>query len=475
MSRTGSARAPAGARLLQRMHYPGARYAAFCLLIAFAFILGGGSRADIQSLVVLRPLSILFLAYPLIMSGGQPLDIARPILCLLVALMALIGIQLIPLPPDLWRTLPGRDGIAEIGRHIGLTDLWRPLTLAPGRTLNSLFALGVPFATLLWLGLIGRVPSRMLVWPILAAGAATALVSLLQVIGPPTGPFYFYRITNNGVAVGLFANRNHNAAFLASLIPLIGYLAMYAEARRPSNRTLIMAACASSLLFLIPMVLVTGSRSGALLTVVALSATALPWWFASRSNLVARSGTWGRIAPAVPLLLFATTAALVYATWRLSRSLVFTRFSSGELAEETRLQALPYMIDMARDYFPAGAGFGVFDRAFQVIEPDGMLAPEYLNQAHNDPLQFVIEGGVAGAAILLVAIGWFLRAGWRSVGRFRQSLTDGRGGAEFGIFAWLALAILLGASIVDYPLRVPALMCVATILAVGLDRASQPR
>ena len=31
---------------------------------------------------------------------------------------------------------------------------------------------------------------------------------------------WFYRITNNGFPVGLFANRNHAAVFLAALLPL---------------------------------------------------------------------------------------------------------------------------------------------------------------------------------------------------------------------------------------------------------------
>src|SRR3546814_18783044 len=69
-------------------------------------------------------------------------------------------------------------------------------------------------------------------------------LGLAQVIGPRDGPLYLYEITNNGSAVGLFANRNHQAALLACLFPM---LAVYASIDHPSaeRMRLKFALCAS--------------------------------------------------------------------------------------------------------------------------------------------------------------------------------------------------------------------------------------
>ena len=90
-----------------------------------------------------------------------------------------------------------------------------------------------------------------------------------------------------------------------------------------------------------------------------------------------------------------------------------------------------------------------------------MLGPQYLNQAHNDVAQLVIEGGALGLGLMLLGLVWFCRAGWRCWRAFRAS----DGSAGMGLFAWLSLATLLAASLVDYPLRTPSLMAVAALLA----------
>jgi hypothetical protein len=44
-------------------------------------------------------------------------------------------------------------------------------------------------------------------------GALSGIIGVLQLAGSATGTLHFYEITKNGSAVGLFANRNHAAAF----------------------------------------------------------------------------------------------------------------------------------------------------------------------------------------------------------------------------------------------------------------------
>ena len=101
-----------------------------------------------------------------------------------------------------------------------------------------------------------------------------------------------------------------------------------------------------------------------------------------------------------------------------SRSLAFERLFTEQLDSELRVRLFPQLWRMVWDYFPVGTGYGTFELAYKVSEPMEFLDLQYLNQAHNDLLQFLIEGGVAGAALLLVFGLWFVLRGWRAGARF---------------------------------------------------------
>ena len=46
---------------------------------------------------------------------------------LLAMAIALVGLQLVPLPPALWTALPGREGLATAAQLAGFPQPWRPL------------------------------------------------------------------------------------------------------------------------------------------------------------------------------------------------------------------------------------------------------------------------------------------------------------------------------------------------------------
>ena len=149
----------------------------------------------------------------------------RAVLAFAVAIACLIAVHLVPLPPAVWQALPGRELVAANDRLAGLNGVWRPFSLAPGTTWNALYSLLVPFAVLLCGIQLDRDHLLRLVPVILAIGALSGLIGILQVIGDASGPLYFYRITNGDSAVGLFSNRNHHAIFLAALFPMLAWLA----------------------------------------------------------------------------------------------------------------------------------------------------------------------------------------------------------------------------------------------------------
>jgi O-antigen ligase len=85
----------------------------------------------------------------------------------------------------------------------------------------------------------------------------------------------------------------------------------------------------------------------------------------------------------------------------------------------------------------------------------------YVNHAHNDWLELLVETGLLGAAVMIAFLLWFARLALRA---WRRHNTTGGPGVRA---ASVVILLLLGHSLVDYPLRSPAMMCVFA-LACGL-------
>ena len=88
-----------------------------------------------------------------------------------------------------------------------------------------------------------------------------------------------------------------------------------------------------------------------------------------------------------------------------------------------------------------------------------MLRPSYLNEAHSDVLQVMIEGGILAMLLCFVLLGWLFKQAWLLVRNWK------RGGSARNkvLMCFAAIFLIFGASLWDYPLRVPSVM---TFLAV---------
>ncbi|CAN0569157.1 unnamed protein product, partial [Laminaria digitata] len=175
-------------KITDRFSAPAARFYAFVAFFVIVFFTGGGSRDDIQSLLVLRPLAILFCAYALTVKAPEQWKGRMFPLYIAGALLALMVLQLIPLPPSVWTALPGRQIFADIADIAGIEQPWRPLTLSPSKTLNSLFSLAVPIAAIMLYLNLDREYRRRAVPVLIVLCSISALWAIFQVIGPARGP-----------------------------------------------------------------------------------------------------------------------------------------------------------------------------------------------------------------------------------------------------------------------------------------------
>jgi O-Antigen ligase len=430
-------------------------FGALVALMICAFLFGGGSRSDILSLIILRPLSVVALGYALWGLNEERVSNNKFLVAMAAAISSLPVMQLIPLPPFIWRALPGHQLIAEIDKAASVSDLWRPLSVMPSGTWNALYSLCVPVAALL-LGLrLSSRQQRNLLPVLIGIGLTSAILAFVQTLGPADGPLYFYRISHHGSAVGLFANRNHQAVLLAIVLPMLSVFAAFGNRSGEVLRRRGLAAIAISIL-IIPLIVITGSRSGLACGALGLVLATLlyrPTKFSEGSRL-----SLLRISPLVVSLgTLSFGLLLVGLTILFGRDEALQRFAG--LPNEYRLQAWGPIAHIAGKYFPFGSGFGSFVPVYQIDEPRILLDETYFNQAHNDWLELALTGGLPALILLIIAGAAYARQAIK-LWRMRASRD-----AEY-CFALLGLGILaiLGfASVSDYPLRVPSMSCVLVV------------
>jgi O-antigen ligase len=439
---------------------PKRAYVAIALVVA-AFLLGGGSRPDIVSLLLLRPLSAIVLVYAL-WKYGPLFWQGRWLPGLVLAIVLLPLVHLIPLPPAIWSELPGRGVIVDTFRATGMALPRQPISMTPIATLNALLSLMLPVAMLLLCFSLAKAQQASLLRAVLVVGMVSGLLGLLQAIGSPTSPLYFFRITNNGMAVGLFANRNHQAIFLACMLPLLAAHLSLINARQETvlfQKTVTIAAA----VFLIPLILVTGSRNGLLLTGLAIPAA---FWIYKAPLAVGRRVEMSSVRKlsfsAYVTIGAAMVALLVFASLRAP---AFDRLFSDDVSSDLRWTSFSTLMHAAGEMFPFGSGIGSFVEVYKVYEPYNLLSPSYFNHAHNDYMEIWVTGGLPAVLILLIAAILLLSA-LRLAVRPDQRMSSSRDDLILLRTGVSVLTLLAIASVGEYPLRTPSLAVFASV-AVG--------
>jgi O-antigen ligase len=407
------------------------------LLLIVATLFGGASQGNALSLaaVELASLPLLFVGLYLVFAGAAPKG-AIPPLILLALVVAVPALQLVPLPASIWTRLPGREPIEQI---LDVTRLGRPslpLSMAPQETWRSLLALTPPAAMLIGaLFLTGR-QRRVMTTCWLALAIVSLAIGALQLLGGPSSQFYFYSITNPGSLVGLFSNRNNEAAFFYSLMPVAAVFAAQFNGDFEDRRTIPALLAVLYLFVAIVGVAATRSRAGIGLTTIALLGSAA---IAVRGGALQRH--W-RAALGMGVGVVVAIGAVVL----FGLGPILDRFTGG--GAEGRFTGWPIVLDAAHRFLPLGSGVGSFLTVYLAAEPLNEVGPIYFNHAHNDYLELWLETGFVGAAVFALFAIWLLAR----IARIWTSRGDNLGAA-----ATLVILLLMGHSMVEYPLRTEAL------------------
>lgn len=408
------------------------------LYLVLAFCVGGASQDNDGFDLILRLAALPLLgigALRLMASADRP----RIALLLLASLALLPLVQLVPLPPGVWSALPGRSSIADDLRLVGAGEVWRPISLAPAATLDALLGL-TPFAAVFVGVLTIRRSEAEALWLLTAAIAVVSVaIGGFQLAGGASSAFRIYGPDGGRAATGLFANRNHWAGFLAASLPALAAAAFYGRELVGRGRTsLVLALGAAACLALLAGVAISGSRAGAgLLLLTGLGLVPL---------LKPRREDRRRLLLPGLLLLIALGLA-VTGSW-----VAAERFQDAP--EDLRFDIWADTWRLVLGHLPFGSGGGSFEPVFAGVETPDTLTSGFTNQAHNDWLEVLLEYGVL-ALLPAAALGLLIRQALRHVGGQRALLG-------------LAVIVLLAASVVDYPLRTPALQTLMALLLASL-------
>jgi O-antigen ligase len=422
------------------------------VFLVFAILLGGASGPGAGSVVnaFLQILALVLILYALwVGRKGQFPGEAKPLFWLAGLYLAAVLVSLIPLPPGLWQTLPGRETAARGLALIGLGSASLPHSLDPQSTLASLPWMLPPLAAFLLVLEAPLKARRIVVGGILGASILSVALGAAQLLSGP-GALRPYEITNFGSPVGLFANANHLATLLLCSLPFAGYLAARAVQRRnKAKRASGVALGTMTGLFLVIGIGIIGSMAGYGLLVVILAATLLIYRRAAVGSL---SKAWVGGAAVLFALFLGVALAGPLQEQALTGKLSDQRTSRKVMAATT--------IEAIKDTFPAGTGLGTMPRVYRTYEDQFAVGVETVNHTHNDYLEFVLELGVAGLLLILGFIIWWAH---RSVRVWRSSFEGG----DIARAGSVVVLVVLLHSIVDYPVRTSAIaVLVATACAM---------
>jgi len=426
-------------------------------LLIFAPLIWGG--------IVPLPLLVMELAALALLAGqfwqpsrANPL-LSWPMRIFLASLLLLPLAQLLPVPLELWASLPGRAFYAEALQQAGAGGPgfeWRAISLVPATTESAGLALLPPLAVFITaLALRSRMLLK-LVWVFLGIAAGQALLGLIQYGDGTDSPFRFGVALSGSSATGTYVNRNHLAGLLEMALPLaLGLLAVsvgqsprhHVSQRQHGwqrwlarlnaarfNQALLFGAVALAILLGL---IFTRSRSGVMLAMLGILLCTLLF-----ANRLGGRNVYG--------LLGTLTAIGIGLASLIGLAPVLDRFTMQDPVADGRWLIFDVTTQAMGQFFPLGSGAGTFEAVMRRFHPAD-LPGVIINYAHNDYLEWLLEAGLGAGLLIAAGLALYVRQ-WARVWR-RGAWTPFQF-TQAG--AGIALLLMMLHTLVDFNLHIPA-------------------
>lgn len=425
----------------------------FFLLICF--ILGGTSQNVVAPKLVLYFISSLIIGICLsVLNQESRFWRLKSMNIMLGSFLILHLLYLIPIPPDIWSSLPGRSFIAKGYLTIGSDLPWLPLSVTPEKSFYSLFDFLPPIALILMMGTI--VKAQEMRW---ALGTISIFVIFLALLGliqkaDLSDNFYFYRMTNRNSAVGFFSNANHYGLFLLMALPLIMCLTFISREVYKQRSAITLTLSGVCILSVLIGVGLSGSLGGFIFIIPVLIATLFIWTSGQGRLVFYGIGILGPLIAALLLDMF---------LWGNLQSEALNKLSSTHSLD--RHTYFANTMELAKSFFPVGSGPGSFADVYKIVEE---ATWKTVPHAHNDYIEIYSEFGVLGLTWMLFAFFWVLN-------NIRKAFYRDNNIGKISKFFSISITVVLIYSMFDYSLRTLSVMtffvfclCVLTLSNQGV-------
>ncbi|MGE4306341.1 MAG: O-antigen ligase family protein [Novosphingobium sp.] len=426
-------------------------------LLVLALLLGGGGAAYGVYNLVVQLASLLILA----LNSGRVLYFFRRgpgiYVALVILTLALPVMQLLPFPPAVWASLPGRDLLAESLSLIDSPEAWYPISLSPSRTFVALMSLLPVFAIMVLVSNFDDRQWRATFRVLVVAAIALVVLGSLQLLLENRCFLLYRERVHPDFLYATFANHNTSGLFFVLAVVSLQALACLAphnsktRGDRPWSSRWV--AIAIGAVFAVAVILTQSRSSMALLAVV----------FAVSAILLmpdVKMVRWQKVVALLMSVAFAIGAMLVVGGG--------TRFAASlgrfDKVEDVRPAIWEDTLASIERFWPVGSGISSFAEVFEVDESLENVWPYRAGRAHNDYLEIAQEGGLPGLMLILGWIGWSAWASYKSWSNGRLRLASA---------AITALVMIGLQSVIDYPLRNQAILCVGTLFLAFLTYSSQ--
>jgi O-antigen ligase len=271
-----------------------------------------------------------------------------------------------------------------------------------------------------------------------AYGVVVACFAVLQGMAPNGKLYWIWPLEQGGAIFGPYVNHNHYAGLMEMLTPFP--LVLAATRYTNGNRKIAVAGIAA---LMAGSIFLSGSRGG--MVAFAAQMVVLGVFLVRK-----REGSWKQ-----PLMLGGFLAVvIVFLVWMGGNELTQRLISIHSEAREEISGGIRLTIDrdclrmfIKRPFLGWGLG------AFPIVYPEfrSFYTTFFVNQAHNDYLQLLVETGVAGFSIAV----WFLVLVFRQAASKLKNWTETASGA-LTVAALLGCVGILVHSFLDFNLQIPA-------------------
>lgn len=269
-------------------------------------------------------------------------------------------------------------------------------------------------------------------------GAVVAAFAVLQGLAPNGKLYWIFTLQQGGYIYGPYVNHNHYAGLMEMLTPFPLVLAV--THFTSGNRKIAVAGVAA---LMAGTIFLSGSRGGMVAFVAQIVVLGV-------LMVRRREGSWKQ-----PLMLGVFVAVvIVFLVWiggnELTRRLMSIHSETREeISGGVRLSIDRDCLRMFIKRPFLGWGLGAFPTVYPEFR--SFYTTFFVNQAHNDYLQLLVETGVVGFSIAI----WFLVVVFRRAASKLNNWTETASGA-LTVAALLGCVGILVHSLLDFNLQIPA-------------------